>query len=200
VVVTKTFVWAHLPKAGGDMVATVLSLFPEIIEFADSVDSRDKHARFHDRPDLVAGRQRVLCIRRLPSWQLSYSVHKSRFGQHQDRRPQPMDSRETMITLGVPDRHLSRYVESGEVWPDRWLRVENLIDDLLGLLEEHNVEVTPKKLKKIRALGHQNQAPDYERNLSAWFTDEMISRMYEHNPVWQQAEQLAYASTAGLVR
>ncbi len=194
-VVTKTFVWAHLAKAGGDTVATVLSLFPEIIEYADSVDSRDKHARFADRPDLVAGRQRVLCIRRLPAWQLSYSVHKSRHGSAPDYRPQPMDSRETMITSGVPDRHLKPFVEAGEAWPDRWIRVEHLIDDVLALLEEHHVEVTPKKLKKIRALRPQNVGQNYERDLSAWFTDEMISRMYEHNPLWQHAEHLAYGSS-----
>ena len=191
-VVTKTFVWAHLGKAGGDTVAAVLSLFPEIMEYADDVDSREKHARFADRPELVAGRQRVLCIRRLPSWQLSYSVHKSRYGGAPDYRPRPMDSRETMITAGVPDRHLNRFVEGGRAWPDRWLRVENLIDDLLGLLEEHHVEVTPKKLKKIRAIRPQNVGYNYERSVSSWFTDEMISRMYAHNPVWHQAEQLAY--------
>ena len=72
-VVTKTFVWAHLPKTAGDMVATVLALFPEVIEYADPLESRGKHARFSDRASLVAGRQRVLCIRRLPSWLLSRS-------------------------------------------------------------------------------------------------------------------------------
>ena len=189
-VITKTFVWAHLPKAGGDTVATVLALFPEIIEFADPLVGRAKHTRFHDRPDMVAGRQRVLCIRRLPAWQVSYSVFKSRHGLKDG--PQPMDSRETMITGGAADRNLAPFLENGRVWPDRWIRVENLIDDLLGLLEEHQVEVAPKKLKKIQSLKPQNVGKNYERDLSAWFTDEMISRMYEHNPLWREAEERAY--------
>jgi hypothetical protein len=193
VIVTKTFVWTHLPKAAGDTVATVLSLFPEIIEFADPIAGRAKHTRFQDRPEMVAGRQRVLCIRRLPAWQLSYSVFKSRHGLKD--RPQPMDSRETMITGGAGDRNLAPFVEAGRVWPDRWIRVENLVDDLLGLLEEHHVEVTPKKLKKIRALGPQNVGKNYERSLGAWFTDEMIARMYEHNPLWRRAEELAYSDS-----
>jgi hypothetical protein len=191
VVVTKAFVWAHLPKAAGDMVATVLSMFPEIIDFADPVDSEWKHVPFRDRPDLVGGRQRVLCIRRLPSWQLSYSVFKSRHGLKPDYRPLPMDSRETMTTSVEADRHLSPFVEAGRVWPDRWIRVEHLVDDLLGLLSEY-VEVTPKKERKIRAMEPENAAPKYERSLSAWFTDEMVARMYEHNPLRQRAEQLAY--------
>ncbi len=190
-VVTKTFVWAHLPKAAGDTVLTVLSMFPEIIEYSDPIESRAKHALFSERPELVAGRQRVLCIRRLPSWQLSFSVHKSRHGQKPEYRPLPMDSREEMITSRDADRHLSRFVEGGEVWPDRWIRVEHLVDDLLELLQEH-VEVPPKKLKKIRGMKPENVGRNYERSLSAWFNDEMISRMYEHNPLWRHAEQLAY--------
>jgi hypothetical protein len=197
VVVTKTFVWTHLPKAGGDTVAAVFALFPEIIEFADPSAGRDKHSRFQDRPDLVAGRQKVLCIRRLPTWQLSYSVFKSRHGLRD--QSQPMDTREEMITGGAADRNLAPFVEAGQAWPDRWIRVEHLIDDVLALLEEHNVDVTPKKLKKIRAMKPQNVGKNYERDVSAWFTDEMIGRMYDHNPLWRQAEEQAYSGSPRLV-
>ena len=195
-VVTKTFAWTHVPKTAGNTVATVLALFPEIIEFADPLVGPDKHSRFQDRPDLVAGRQRVLCIRRLPTWQLSFSVFKSRHGKQYPLPP--MDSRETMITGGAGDRNLAPFVEGGRAWPDRWIRVEHLIDDVLALLEEHDVEVTPKKLKKVRALRPQNVGKNYERDVSAWFTDEMIDRMYEHNPLWRQAEEQAYSDSPRL--
>jgi hypothetical protein len=176
------------------MVATVFSLFPEIIEFADGVESREKHARFRDRPDLVAGRQRVLNIRRLPAWQLSRAVHRSRHGVPPHFIPQPMVSRETMITSGVADRALSPFVEGGQAWPDRWIRVEHLYEDVLALLEEHT-EVTPAKREQVLALAPQNVGRNYERDLGAWFNDEMIQRMYEHNPVWQRAEHVAYGSS-----
>jgi len=190
VVVTKWFVWAHLPKTAGDTVAKILAMFPEIIDYADRIESPDKHALFSDRPELVAGRQRVLSIRRLPSWQLSYSVHKSRHGRKPDFRPLPMDSSEEMVTSGSADRHLRRFVEYGEAWPDRWIRVEHLVDDVLALLEEHT-EVPPKKRKKIQSMKPENVGRNYERNLSAWFTDEMITRMYDHNPLGRHAEELA---------
>jgi hypothetical protein len=174
------------------MVASIVSLFPEIIEYADPIESREKHALFRDRPDLVADRQRVLNIRRLPAWQLSFSVHKSRHGQKPEYRPLPMDSREEMINSGDANRHLARFVEPGPVWPDRWIRVEHLVDDVLGLLDEH-VEVTPKKRKKIEGMKPANVGRNYERDLSAWFTDEMIAQMYENNPLWRHAEELAYS-------
>lgn len=193
VVVTKTFAWAHLPKTAGDTVATIFGLFPEIIEFADPVDRGEKHALFRDRPDLVAGRQRILCIRRLPSWLLSRSVHRSRHGVHPDFRPLPMESQEAMSRSVAGDRVLSNYVDGGRAWPDRWIRVEYLVDDVLALLEEH-VEVTPEKREQIRAMAPLNEGRNYDRSVSAWFTPEMIDRMYEYNPLWQRAEELAYAT------
>jgi hypothetical protein len=176
------------------MTAALLGLFPEIIEFADPRPSAEKHTPFTGRPDLVAGRQKVLGIRRLPSWLLSRAAHNSRHGRPPDFLPLPMELQEEMITSGAADRSLSKFVEAGHVWPDRWIRVENLVDDVLALLEEH-VEVTKRKRKQIRAMAPMNQGSNYERSVSAWFTDEMINRMYEHNPLWQHAEQLAYVPT-----
>ncbi len=97
-----------------------------------------------------------------------------------------------MITSGAADRTLSNYVEAGQAWPDRWIRTEHLVDDVLALIEEHT-EVTPARRQQVLALAPQNVGKNYERDLSAWFTDEMISRMYDHNPLWRHAEQLAYA-------
>ena len=194
-VVTKTFVWAHLPKTAGDMVATIFAQFPEIIEFADPLDAQAKHSFFSDRPDLVAGRRRILCIRRLPSWNLSYAHHKSHFGLHPDYLPLPMDTPEEMCVSTFPDHLLSAYVEGGEAWPDRWIRVEHVIDDVLSLLEEEQVKVSWRKRRRIRAMAPQNRKVPYDRAVSSWFAPEMIDRMYEHNPLWQQAEQLAYAPT-----
>ena len=197
-VVTKTFVWAHLPKTAGDTVAKVFALFPEIIEFADTTRKQVKHTPFRDRPELVAGRQRVLCIRRLPSWQLSYSAHKSRNGLYRTSyRPLPMETPQEMSDSTVADRHLSLYVEAGLAWPDRWIRVEHLVDDVLSLLEEH-VEVTPKKREKIRAMKPRNRRGKHERSVSYWFSDEMVARMYERNPLWRHAEELAYSHSTGI--
>jgi len=193
VVITKTFVWAHLPKTAGDMVATIFSLFPEIVVYSDPLDKPEKHARFSQRPELVEGRQRVINIRRLPAWTLSRAVHKSRHGVAPDFRPGPMDSRETMITSGAADRTLTNYVERGTAWPDRWIRTEHLVDDVLALVSEET-EVTPAKREQVLALRPQNVGQNYERDLSAWFTDEMIGRMYDHNPLWREAERLAYAA------
>jgi hypothetical protein len=176
------------------MVATIFAQFPEFIEFADPLGDQAKHSFFSDRPDLVAGRKRVLCIRRLPAWHLSYAHHKSKHGLHPDHRPLPMDTPEEMCDSTFPDHLLSAYVEGGQVWPDRWIRVEHLVDDVLSLLEE-DVDVPWSKRMRIRAMTPRNKGAAYDREVSSWFTREMIDRMYERNPLWQEAEQLAYGPT-----
>ena len=55
-----------------------------------------KHESFTQRP--VAGKARALNIRRLPSWLLAHSVHKSRNGGR------PMASPEQMAESTEPDR------------------------------------------------------------------------------------------------
>ena len=175
------------------MVATILAQFPEDIEFADPLSDQAKHAFFSDRPELVAGRRRILCIRRLPSWNLSYANHKSHYGLHPDYRPLPMDTPEEMGDSAFPDHLLSAYVEAGRAWPDRWIRVEHLVDDVLALLEAEEVEVSWRKRRRIRAIAPQNEGETYDRAVSSWFTPEMIDRMYERNPLWREAEQRAYS-------
>ncbi len=192
-VVTKTFVWAHLPKTAGDMVATIFAQFPEIIEYADPLREQAKHAFFSDRPDLVGGRRRALSIRRLASWHLSYANHKSQNGLHPDYVPLPMDTPEEMCESAFPDHLLSAYVEAGEAWPDRWIRVEHLVDDVLALLDAEDVDVSWRKRRRIRAMAPQNEGATYDRAVGSWFTPEMIDRMYERNPLWREAEQRAYA-------
>jgi hypothetical protein len=175
------------------MVATIFSQFPEIIEFADPLEDQAKHSYFLDRPDLVAGRRRILCIRRLPSWQLSYSAHKSHRGLHPDYSPLPMDTPEEMCVSTLPDRLLSGYLDGGQAWPDRWIRVEHLVDDTLSVLKE-DVKVRRKMRKQIRAMAPQNRGETYDRAVSSWFTPEMIEQLYEHNPLWREAERLAYGN------
>jgi hypothetical protein len=103
-----------------------------------------------------------------------------------------MDTPEEMCASTFPDHLLSAYVEAGQVWPDRWIRVEHLVDDVLALLDEEEVRITWRKRRRIRALAPRNTGEGYDRAPSSWFTPEMIDRMYVNNPLWREAEQLAY--------
>ena len=39
----------------------------------------------------------------------------------------------------------------------------------------------------------KNAKGRHDRALSSWFSDEMISHLYERNPLWRHAEGLAYS-------
>ena len=80
-VIGNGFVWAHMPKTGGDAIHALFALLPHLVEHADPPIYWKKHEPFSVREreaniDLTTDRKRILTIRRLPSWMLSYTQHE----------------------------------------------------------------------------------------------------------------------------
>jgi hypothetical protein len=192
-VVGRDFVWAHLPKAAGDMTLSLFELFPELIVSADSCTEPEKHVRFSWRLDDVSGKRRLMNIRRLPHWILSYTVFKAKRGLAPHHTPLPMDSPRQMAESIAPDRSLVSYLDRGPRSIDVWFRVERLAEDFLAFVEELT-EVEAKRRRLIlthRRLNDQS----YDRKLSHWFTEELIAQMYESNPLWAWIEREVYGDT-----
>ena len=75
------FVWAHMPKTGGDATHALFALLPHLVAHADSRNHWKKHDPFSVRQreanvDLTTARKRILNIRRLPAWMWSYTQHQ----------------------------------------------------------------------------------------------------------------------------
>ena len=149
--ITRQFAWAHLPKAAGAATQQMLEAVPGMVEWADSQDTNAKHDPFWRHTEAVAGKLLVMNIRRLPSWILSIAHHRAVAGTWPDYEPQPMPTVEEMVESPVPD-DLLRYMTDGARYPvDRWLRMENLTDDVIALLEELGV-VTEEAAARIAAV------------------------------------------------
>ena len=86
-VIGRRFAWAHLPKTAGDATLAMFAAVPGLVQFADPVDSNDKHMPFFGREPEVAGKLLVMNIRRLPDWVFSGAQHKARHGVFPDYRP-----------------------------------------------------------------------------------------------------------------
>ncbi len=179
-VIGKSFVWGHLGKTGGNTTLRLFQLFPELIEYADDISSLGKHETFSVRP--VAGKARVLNIRRLPSWVLALSAHRAR----NDGRP--MASSEQMAESTEPDRYLGGFLQGGEI--AHWLRVEYLKEDFLDLISQYT-EVSEARRLAVQRLRSLNRA-NYDRDLAHWFSDSQIAVMHENNPLWAEVEQRVY--------
>lgn len=174
------------------MTHALFNVFPEVIEFADGVHTVEQHTGFDDRSEQVAGKKRVLNIRRLPSWMLSFHVWKAVNGLLPDFKPSPMLSPHEMADSNVADAFLARY-RPPEGGIDVWLRTDRLIDDFLAFIQQYT-DVTDAQLEAVRQLPRVNELV-YDKAIDHWFTSAHIRLMYLRNPAWATAEAAAYGDT-----
>lgn len=190
VVIAEPFVWAHLPKTGGDATREMLCAVPGLVRFADPPDSNDKHMPFFGREQEIAGKQRVMNIRRLPAWTLSGAHHKSVHGVYPDYAQQPLETPEEMTSTSEADDLLRWMTDHGRLGVERWLRAESLREDLLGLLDELGL-LNGDARTAVLAVGRVNEG-SYDRGDVGGFTHEQIRRLYELNPTWAEIERRVY--------
>jgi hypothetical protein len=184
-VISERFVWAHLPKTGGDATHEMLCAIPGLVRFADPLDANDKHMPFFGRPEEIAGKLRVMNIRRLPAWTLSAEHHRATYGEYPDYVPQPPRTPEQLASSTDPDDLLRWMTGDGRFQVDRWLRDETLADDLVAFLTELGIDGP-----EVRGIGRVN-AGSYDHD-GMRFTPEQIRRLYERNPRWAAIERQVY--------
>ena len=174
------------------MTHTLFNLFPELIEFADPAHTVEQHTSFEDRAEQLAGKQRVLNIRRLPSWMLSFHVWKSMRGLLPDFALSPMLSPHQIADSDVADAFLARYrPPQGGI--DVWLRTDRLIDDFLAFVSQR-IEVTDEQREAAHALPRVNELA-YDKQIDHWFTSAHVRLMYLRNPMWATVEMAVYGNT-----
>jgi hypothetical protein len=181
-------------QTAGDATALMFAAVPGLVQFADPVDSNDKHLPFFAREPEVSSRLLVMNIRRLPAWTLSGAHHKAAHGVHPDYRPLPLETLEEMSSKTDVDDLLRWMTDHGRFAVARWLRAEALERDLLALLSELGV-LTPPVAEKVRAVGRVNVGA-YDRSTIDRFSPEQIARMYTLNPTWASIEERVYGGDA----
>ena len=194
-VIGEHFAWAHLPKTGGDATCLMFGAVPGLVRFADPLDSNAKHEAFFVREAEVAGKLRVMNIRRLPSWLLSGAHHRARWGLAPDYEPQPLQGAAELAQSTDPDNMLRWMTDRDRLAVERWLRCEELQDDVLALLGELN-ELSDGAREGVLGVGRVN-TQEYERDVHDRFTAEQIEMMYERNPQWAEVELRVYGSLMG---
>lgn len=194
-IVGRDFAWAHLGKTGGETTHALFHLFPGVVEFADPVHTPEQHTAFQDRPALVAGKKRVLGIRRLPAWMLSHHIWQAYRGLEPDFTSAPMRSPYEIASSDIADRFLARYLPAAvaEVRIDVWLRTERLIEDFLAFIGRHT-SVSDAQRQAVRLLPCVN-ASFYDRAFGHWFTPADVAQMYARNPAWAAVEAEVYGDS-----
>jgi hypothetical protein len=129
-------------------------------------------------------------LRRLPSWVLSRAQHVSRWGIYPDYKPIPMDTPEQLAESSFPDSRIQLFTDEGRITIDRWLRAESVTEDFLAFISEFT-EVTDERRQQVRKIGPVN-THDYDKDVTNWFTPDLIERMYVANPIWAKLEREVY--------
>jgi hypothetical protein len=190
-VIGERFVWAHLPKTGGDTTVALFKLFPELDLHIDSGRTNAKHTFFPSRRAEVEGKHLAMNIRRLPSWVLSRAQHKTREGLWPEYKPTPMDSPRQMVEdSSLADRRLRQFKGPFEI--DTWMRLEHLRTDFALFIAQF-VELDDEHERMIFDLPAIDVA-EYDKRWSNWFTDDQLSHMYERNPAWAALEERLYGN------
>ncbi|CAN5813224.1 hypothetical protein BH24ACT3_BH24ACT3_05730 [soil metagenome] len=220
-VIGETFAWAHLPKTGGDATARMFAIVDHLVVEADPSGSHRKHETFDGRQhrtgtDLIARRQRLLNIRRLPSWVMSSVNHQDqhyavpvdrelvRRGMVRSRAPlgrahrwlrprgvavaayRLLGREETVSADTVLSRHLCGRI-------DHWLRQEHLAEDFVRVVGGFGT-ITSEQADRIARLGSVN-ANCYDRDLVLTLDVAEVEAMYRANPRWAEVERAVYGDT-----
>ena len=192
-VVSQKFVWAHIPKTGGDATATMIQQVPRLVVLADHLDDNAKHLALDQRAGSINGKLLVANIRRLPDWAFSLMRHRARFGRAPAYEPEGFQTPEAVAAEPAADHALDQIVGRHEI--DFWIRQENLTEDLLTFLRRVTT-LTPEEERAITSIGRVNEGPrawrPRLRTPARFFGPEHIEALYANNPRWAAVERQVY--------
>lgn len=180
-VLTDQFVWAHLPKTGGDATRVMfqrLSMVKDVVSATDPL----KH-----RPFPVHGPvTRFVNIRCLPSWCLSVYQHAANFGWLLE--PPLSITLSQMVCSNFADQWLHFLTRGGTLPVTRFFRQEHLVDDFRNAL----FPIVGDELNAI-VCQRVNVLSQYEHDVERWWAPKEIVEMYRRNPIWARIERRLYA-------
>lgn len=213
-VIGKHFVWGHMGKTGGDSVHKMFACLPQkYIEYADDTRKPDKHFSFAKREadmgiDLSNSRKRILNIRRLPSWALSYGYHKlHRQGVPFDRekllqgilavRVRQIAKDDGTIEMITDYAHIDQILQNqmcGRV--DYWIRTEYLAQDFISIVSQF-IPISWWRRLRIK-ITHRNTNSKYDKDLSKHFNKQDLEQLYAACPFWTKIEKQCYGDIISL--
>lgn len=211
-IITPYFVWTHLAKTGGYSVHKIFGLVKDDGLEMDPIGGEWSDYRRHEPfwlrsqkcgYDISAGKMKILSIRRLPSWMLSFAEFK--------KREEGFDFTIEELTAGY-FKHEKRDMHSGKLSDkgtyethhadealayyqpeiiDRWWKQESLYKDVIDTLKEF-YPISNGQKEQMRAF-HEN-ANNYNRQVEERFTLQQLEELYHNCPLWTNYELKVYGS------
>lgn len=208
-VVGERFVWGHFGKTGGDSVHEMFGVISRHVIYKDAIHMPEKHVNFYKNEerlgyDLTHLRKRIMNIRRLPSWMLSFANHKYRSNSVPIMKEALLtgtvlfekdgdDSAENGVGVGYREVKVDVMLE--EFMCDRidyWLRTEYLAEDFIRVMSEFVLisAFEREKISRIRI----NVSLDYNKDIAVNFSPGELELIYRHCPIWAKIEKQTYGN------
>ena len=205
----KSFIWIHIGRTGGYSVDRMCRILDQEDIHLDPLGGEwsrwKRHQTIEQREselglDLTTGRAKVSNIRRLPHWIVSFAEYKKKNEGLDFTTEELVQGRlraeHRELTTGELETSRARELHAdmllayyGLAEMDHWLRTEQLADDFLSLMGNW-YQISDEKRARIR--GIQENANQYDRDLSSRFSKQQIAEMYESCPRWRDLELELY--------
>jgi hypothetical protein len=192
-VVSQKFVWAHIPKTGGDSTAAMIQQVPRLVVLADHRWDHAKHLGLEWRRGSIKDKLLVANIRRLPSWALSHARHMARYGGFPEEKPLGHRPPDVVASESLADHYLDEIVGDHEI--DYWIRQEHLVDDLLRFLRRVTTLTADEEaaIRSVSRLNEQRRGWNPRRRTpERFFSQEQVDMLYAKNPRWAEVERHVY--------
>lgn len=209
-VIGKKFAWAHFGKTGGDSVHRMFQVISRHVLYADPIERPEKHLTFHVNErrlgyDLTHSRKRIMNIRRLPSWLLSFMNHKHKFHsvpilKESYLRGAVLFERNDPDALGNGAAPNFMEVKIDKMLEDfmcdridYWIRTEYLADDFIMVMGRF-MPINASQKREIRKI-RINVNQDYDRDIFRNFSTDELELIYRNCPLWTRIEREAFGGT-----
>lgn len=204
------FIWTHIGRTGGYSVDKMFRILNRADVYLDPIDATfsdwKRHQTYEQRAeemeeDWLVGKKRILNIRRLPNWVLSFAEFKKKYQKipftHENLVQVELKAEGRNVASGTmdaqyqsfkPDDMLSYY---GYDTVDYWLRTEYLTLDFIETFGNYCNITEPEKIAIGQVFENSNA---YAKNIRNRFTNDELKNMYELSPIWASLEQKIYGN------
>lgn len=213
--ITNKIAWCHIPKTGGSFTYKLFDILFDLNIYIgkdydknnfyiDPYKGLDKHLPFSIRPELLKDQKRIVNLRKLPDWILSWMMFNERaceipFNKNNYKngmifcnthnfpgcvRPNKKDQRGFLHI----DKFIKAYTENDDY---EFIRTSELAYDFIDIIGKYH-EISNDKQQKMLELnivapGHYDKEKEY-------FTKSEIDQMYNDCPYWTKLENKIYGT------
>lgn len=204
-IISDKFIWMHVGKAAGTTTRAMFYILKGTVDSNINMNEKGylphdniyKRTTFYENEfkyssDYLNSLDKILNIRRLPSYILSRSGHAERSHQTSpDKKHMLRGFTEGYSNINHhADAVLNYYIEGAK--PKYWLRTEYINEDFITCMKNY-YSLDDRIIQRLSA-EYKNKNTSYNKDVFQFFTKAELKEIYSKCPLWAYYEQKLYGS------